>query len=246
MAGAKFSWSQYDEADPDTVQPGSSGFNWDQHPVADESSPGLISQIGSAVASGANRIGNAVDSYTGAPTRAAISAAMSGQNPISAFGSQFGADPSTAPTGKDIAAKAGLSTSSILSPQNQKMLAAMAKGSPIGFVANAVAPGSVEKATGASPAGIVGAGIDIGANPINYVPVGDVVEGASNVAGDALKGFAEKKAIASTGATGAQAAKFAPNAGRELLDQGIVGFGNSQAQVANKAAAALEASGKKI
>ena len=63
---------------------------------------------------------------------------------------------------------------------------------------------------------------------------------------DVLKSFAAKKAITATGATGAQASKFAPGAGQELLDQGIVGFGNSQEKVAQKATDALDQSGKNI
>lgn len=54
------------------------------------------------------KVGETIDKYTGAPTRAAISAAQNTENPLSAFASQFGQDPSLAPTGKDIVKKAGV------------------------------------------------------------------------------------------------------------------------------------------
>jgi hypothetical protein len=59
-------------------------------------------------------------------------------------------------------------------------------------------------------------------------------------AASALKSLAEKWAVNATGATGKQAANFDDNAGRELLDRGIVKFGNSQEQIAKKAGAAVQ------
>jgi hypothetical protein len=67
----------------------------------------------------------------------------------------------------------------------------------------------------------------------------------SDVAND-LRGFAREKAVAATGATGLQAAKFADNTGDVLLDNNLVGFGDSQAQIAAKAQAALDRSGQNI
>lgn len=64
--------------------------------------------------------------------------------------------------------------------------------------------------------------------------------------GDKLGAFAAEKAVAATGATGKQALKFAPGAGQELLDRGIVGAGNSQSTIAQKTADALDASGQQI
>ncbi len=61
-----------------------------------------------------------------------------------------------------------------------------------------------------------------------------------------LDDMATRKAVEATGATGKQAAEFAPEAGRELLDRGIVKFGNSQGQVAAKTTAALEQSASDI
>jgi hypothetical protein len=71
-------------------------------------------------------------------------------------------------------------------------------------------------------------------------------QAVANPVSDYLKSYAGSQAIKATGATGAQAAKFAPGAGQELLDQGIVSFGNSQATVSEKATAALQKSGQAI
>lgn len=64
--------------------------------------------FGQKVLSGIETVGKTIDKYTGAPTRAAIGAAQDTKNPLSAFVSQFGEDPSLAPTGRDIVKKAGV------------------------------------------------------------------------------------------------------------------------------------------
>lgn len=58
-------------------------------------------------------VGRAVDSYTGAPVRKAIGAYQDDKNPAYAFMDQFGANPDLAPSGKEIAQKAGFSESSL-------------------------------------------------------------------------------------------------------------------------------------
>lgn len=64
---------------------------------------------------------------------------------------------------------------------------------------------------------------------------------------DYLRKLAEKKAVQSTGATAVQTLnKFPENAGRELLDRGIVGFGDTQKSIAGKASEALDQSGREI
>jgi hypothetical protein len=61
-----------------------------------------------------------------------------------------------------------------------------------------------------------------------------------------LKSRAEKLAVNATGATGKQAEAFAPNTGRELLDRGIVRFGQSAEDVAERAAQAMDQSNLEI
>ena len=64
--------------------------------------------------------------------------------------------------------------------------------------------------------------------------------------GQYLRNKAENLAVTATGATGNQASKFAPNAGRELLDSGIVGFGNTPRNIADKASQRLTTSRNEI
>ncbi len=71
------------------------------------------------------------------------------------------------------------------------------------------------------------------------------VEGLGQLPG-ALRGKAEKLAVAATGATRNQAEKFAPNAGRELLDRGLVQAFDSPASIAERAKKLMAEQGKKI
>lgn len=75
---------------------------------------------------------------------------------------------------------------------------------------------------------------------------GQALGSAIGSAAKSLKGVGENFAVRATGATGKQAAEFAPGTGRELLDTGVVGFGNTPADVATKASAQLESKGKDI
>jgi hypothetical protein len=63
--------------------------------------------------------------------------------------------------------------------------------------------------------------------------------GAEKIA-DKLKSVAEDSAVNATGATGKQASRFSDNAGRELLDRGVVRFGDSQGKIAERAADAVK------
>lgn len=71
------------------------------------------STIGRGLLGAASAAGKFVDSYTGAPARAAIGAAQDGENPFKAGWAQFGEDPEKAPTGKQIAQKAGVPDANI-------------------------------------------------------------------------------------------------------------------------------------
>lgn len=133
---------------------------------------GIISTIGDGVVAA----GKFVDSYTGAPTRAALNAGINGNNPISAFGQQFGEDPSSAPTGKEIATNMGFDNTTGNVYTNPKT--------------------GITSRSETSNAGVVGLGIDLGADISNFVPAGAIVKGvakgglkvASKVPGFALKG----------------------------------------------------------
>lgn len=134
MAGP---WEKYQNAAASEAQAGP----WMNYQPKDEGSPGLGASVLQALI-GATK---AFDSYTGAPTRAAIGAAQEGKNPLPAFKQQFGEDPNLAPSGKDIVMKAGVS-------------------------------GEPSTRYGVSPAGVLGVGMDMAANPINFL--GPVAKGA--------------------------------------------------------------------
>lgn len=87
---------------------------------------------------------------------------------------------------------------------------------------------------------LIQTGLTYGPQAITKVP--SALESASSGLGSA----AEKLAENATGATGLQASKFRDGAGRELLDRGIVSFGDNPANIAKKAGAATEAAGTAI
>lgn len=112
-------------------------------------------------------------------------------------------------------------------------------------------------AMGEGPQGAADSALDIAKNSAEGMAgeglgmaAGKALERASSPVTDAignwLKQKAEGAAVNATGATGAQASKFAPNAGRELLNRGIVSFGNNQAAIAKKAGAAVDAANGQI
>lgn len=112
------------------------------------------------------QIGDAIDSYTGAPIRKAIGTLQDTNSlaqSVGAFTDQFGEDPSLAPTGKEIATKAGFSTENAqikLSPreieERERPFNGLKKVAPTNEVF--------------SPAGVAGLAIDIGADWTNLLP----------------------------------------------------------------------------
>ena len=90
--------------------------------------------------------------------------------------------------------------------------------------------------------GGIGALTGVASKAISKIPVKSLFDKASG----SLREGAENLAVKATGATGRQAEKFAPNAGRELLDRGIVKFGRTPEDVAIRAAAASDEAGRTI
>jgi hypothetical protein len=126
---------------------------------------------------GVQAAGQFVDKFTGAPTRAGISALQQGKGILgagAAFGKQFGEDPTRAPTGKDIAREFGVPATEFETPFRSFDL-----------------PGERVKTTAQDVAGL---GIDVLADPTLVVPVGTVAKGAAAV-GKAVGKVATKAAV---------------------------------------------------
>lgn len=104
-------WEKYvkDSSDSQTKSTESTG-PWSRYQKKPEKS------LGQSALETVAEIGQAVDSYTGAPTRAAISKLQDGGDlgdAISRFGEQFGEDASKVPTGQEIAERAGIPRTSM-------------------------------------------------------------------------------------------------------------------------------------
>lgn len=151
-----------------------------------------------------------IDSYTGAPARAAIGAAQDGNNPFSAFADHFGEDPDAAPSGKDIALKAGLS-------DKRKVIRTAEEQQKFDEMFN---PGMAKSRKQAgiglsdvktfSPADVGGLAIDVVADPLNVIPVGLAAKGIGKtlgVAADATGAAAKAGYSQVAKAVGKQTAK---------------------------------------
>ncbi|MES3012637.1 MAG: hypothetical protein V4750_02770 [Pseudomonadota bacterium] len=125
---------------PSSVAPATVESTWETGAID------ALKKVGGAVST----IGRAVDSVTGAPVRAAIGAFQKDESPLAAFAKQFASSPELAPTGKEIAARAGISTAESL---------------PTPFV------GITGERLKVSPAGVAGFGVDVLADPTNLIPL---------------------------------------------------------------------------
>lgn len=123
----------------------------------EDDSDSFLENLGSSALEGIIYVGEKIDQYGGAPSRAGVKAIMDGANPITAFGSQFGEDPSEAPTGAALAKDMGFSDQPL--PYG---------GSYKGMAMQDVQPLPDENPNPSS-AGVVGLGIDIVADPLNLV-----------------------------------------------------------------------------
>ena len=121
--------------------------------------------------------------------------------------------------------------------------AAAAQGGLMGF-GNSEAEGmdlAQDVALGAGMGGLGGYGVAKGVEKLSPL----ISKGANKV-GQALKSKAENLAVNATGATGVQSAKFADNAGRQLLDRGLVRAFDSAEDVAGRVAGASEVASQNI
>lgn len=130
-----------------------------------------VRAVGEFVAPVVAPVGRFVDRFTGAPVRAAIGAAQRGENPAEAYMNQFGGAPENAPTGKEIAQKAGLGETSL-----SDVVPSLYDKSGKGW---ALRKGGMLDPTAS---GAAGAGIDIAADPLNFVGVGEIADAAKPLA----------------------------------------------------------------
>jgi hypothetical protein len=170
---------------------------------------GLLESTGQAILEGAGTVSRAVDKYTGAPLRAAVGAAQAGKPIGQAFANQYLRDPSTAPSGKEIASRAGISEEEFRTP----------------IITN---PFTNERLT-VSPAGIAGGVLETALDPTTYLPgIGGakalssgsrLVENVAPKASRSLGRFAEERAIkAATGENRAAIRKLAKVKGQSSGD----------------------------
>ncbi len=198
------------------------------------------------------KVVNAVDSVTGAPIRSAVGALQEGKGfgeALSSAKNQFLADPSKAPSGKDIASKLGLSAEENINT---------------GLYLNPFKNETLHL----SPAGIAGGVIEAATDPLTYVsgvPVEAIGEGAVKQAakilpavGESLGASAERRALKAavgqnqpllkelaqipTGGTpnlpGVQARM--QTAGRYLLDKDLVPMFGDSKSIGKRSVEALE------
>lgn len=191
----------------------------------------------------AQKVLDFANKYTGAPTMSALGAAQEGKNPFKAFATQFGEDPDLAPSGKQIAQRAGISDRPLkdMSDFEYEML----------LEQDPLSARDIGAQRDISRSGAAGFLLESAADPLNVAlpAAGGLIKGGSKLikgAAPGIKQFAEKMAVAATGATGKEASKFKPGAGRELLDRGIVKFGSSQREIAENAGEAVAAAERKI
>ena len=72
------------------------------------------------------------------------------------------------------------------------------------------------------------------------------IKSGADTAGKHLRAQAEKLAVNATGATGAQSAKFADDAGAELLDRGLIKFGDNASSIAKRTGEAMDSANIEI
>lgn len=176
---------------------------------AQREAPGAVDERGLVT-----QVLEGIDSYTGAPLRKAVgtfqdtnSLAQTG----SAFIDQFGENPSLAPTGKEIAANAGLSTENVSIPRSAMQMADDAR------VFNGKVPVKTHSEV-VSPAGMAGVALDAALDITNLLPfAGMAAKGAKNAlkAGVSASGVTKGATFVKAGETVADTAAATIKATKE-------------------------------
>lgn len=210
----KFDWNQYQKQE--SAPKGAGGkFDWNQFQSEDQETPEPT--MGQELLSGLVSAAETIDSYTGAPVRAGIGAAQDGRGfggALSAAASQFGEDPKTAPTGKQIRKKAGIdlgdgTLDDVRVPGIDMSLGEIIRSHPaIKF--NPVNRAVYGKLTSdVSPNDVADFGIEAGADITNVVPVGAIMKGVAKGGVKAASGAVNlaSDAVAATGRGAAKVGK---------------------------------------
>ncbi len=134
---------------------------------------------GKGLISGLQTVGEGIEKYSAAPTRAALSALADKKNPLTAFSEQFGEDPEKAATGQKIAEQLGVPSKDVALNQKQIM----------GYDPNEGLPENVKGKGTVNPQEIAGAGINVAADVSNLIPAEKVVSFAAGKAGGLSKGL---------------------------------------------------------
>ncbi len=263
---AKFNW---DDQPLETAN--GESFNWDDHPIdtpAADTGPGELSSLGRGLAQGASfglrdEAAGALQSPSGALKEIAnkFGAHFSDEdieqyrrerdasrgldkeakeaNPKSFLAGELGGGVATSfVPGVGLAEGAGLlKTAGSAALQGAAFGVGGSEGENIGQIARDAAVGAGAGAVGGAAGFGLGKalakGAELGGNFINR-------------AADPLAAKAESLAVKATGATGRQSAQFSDDAGRELLDRGLVKFGDTPANIASRVEGASDSAGRAI
>lgn len=163
---------------------------------------------------GLEKVGQTLDKYGGAPTRAALKAGFEQGSPkagLLAFKGQFGEDPALAPTGKQLAQEIGVPDTA-LSDVMPGLYHEAGQGIKIPTSLDELKSGKYSRELGLEKGGLldptasgaVGLGIDVAADPLNFIPISEVsklskIPGAIEKMPGAMKAFSESKAIKQAG-----------------------------------------------
>lgn len=165
---------------------------------AQQEQPSFIDDVVSGAVGGLTEVGRIADMYTGAPTRAALGELVTGQGVSSAaskFVDQFGADPSLAPTGKEIVQAAGIPEFDIIPDPTKEVDEKLRQQ---GFSV------PEEPSAGLTGSGALGLAVDVVADPLNFIPFSAITKGLSKGAKLGAKGAAKGTLAVIDTATGSK------------------------------------------
>jgi len=188
-----------------------------------EEEGGVLKDLGRSALDKVAKVGRFIDRYTGAPTRTAIGELQGGKGLLEAGQSamsQFGQEPELAPTGKQLAQRAGVPETTL----SQKIPSLY---SDTGDEFLKFKRGGLLDPTASGAAGL---GLDIAADPTNIIPFGALAKGAAKGAKLGAKGVAEGAGLLGKGAALGTDLVTGTRAGTRTLDT-IKGIGKAGKEI---------------